>query len=177
VLSIKSVEQGICSNFLGALEEDQTVKACLKRNPDFHFPKKAKQVIMIATGTGIGPFLGMIQNNTSRSDITLYWGGKYEKSLDLYKEYLDDWMGTGKLNALHTAFSRQNGSKKYVQHLIQRDAEDVASMLENGGVVMICGSIAMQHGVTEALSTICETSIGKPLSFFTNRKQIRVDCY
>lgn len=177
VLSIKSVEQGVCSNYLGALVQDQTVKACLKRNPAFHFPQKTKQVIMIATGTGIGPFLGMIQNNTAGADITLYWGGKYEKSLDLYKAYLDDWIGAGKLNALHTAFSRQNGSKKYVQHLIQRDAEDVAMLLENNGVIMICGSIAMQHGVTEALSAICETSMGKPLSFYINRKQVRVDCY
>ncbi|MEM6647984.1 MAG: flavodoxin domain-containing protein, partial [Bacteroidota bacterium] len=177
VLSIKSVEQGICSSYLGASEHDQTIKAYLKRNPEFHFPRKAKQVVMIATGTGIGPFLGMIENNTFGADIALYWGGKYEQSLDLYRAHLDAWMGAGKLNALHTALSRQHENKKYVQHLIERDAKAIAGLLEKDGVVMICGSIAMQQGVTEVLTTICETTIGKPLSFFINRNQVRMDCY
>ncbi|MEM8486701.1 MAG: PepSY domain-containing protein [Bacteroidota bacterium] len=177
VLSIKWLEQGRCSNYLSASEQNQTITGHLKRNPDFHFPQKKRPVVMIATGTGIGPFMGMIENNILGSDITLYWGGKYDKSLKLYKNYIDDWIEDGKLTSLHTAFSRQYGNKKYVQHLIERDAEKVAHVLKSKGVVMICGSIAMQQGVTTVLSVICEKSLGKPLNFFINRQQVRMDCY
>lgn len=177
VLSIKKHEQGICSTYLNDLEPNATVTAHLKRNSDFHFPQKAKQVVMIATGTGIGPFLGMIQNNISQKEISLYWGGKYEKSQELYNDYLENWLRDGKLRALNTAFSRQYEEKIYVQHLIERDAGKIADMLKNKGVVMICGSTTMQQGVTDVLSEICESSIGQPLSFFINKKQIRMDCY
>jgi sulfite reductase (NADPH) flavoprotein alpha-component len=50
----------VCSNFLNNFTESKTIKAKIKRNLDFHFPAYANEVIMIANGTGIAPFIGMI---------------------------------------------------------------------------------------------------------------------
>ena len=42
---------------------------------------------------------------------------------------------------------------------------------------MICGSMAMLKAVNEVLEQVCRTHLGKPLSYFENRKQIKTDCY
>ena len=63
VLSVKKHALGICSNYLHKLSKTDVIKGTIQENKKFHFPKKIKNVILIANGTGIAPFLGMIQEN------------------------------------------------------------------------------------------------------------------
>ncbi|MCH2034367.1 MAG: PepSY domain-containing protein [Tenacibaculum sp.] len=171
LLSIRKHELGLCSNYLYNLQRGESIKAFIKRNPSFHFPKKASKVIMIATGTGIAPFLGMISEQRTTS-IDLYFGLRTKKSLELYKDILRENL----LDNLYTVYSREANEKRYVQDVIQTQIDTIISDLENGAVIMICGAIAMQNEVF----SILEEALSKrnqALSFYEKRKQILVDCY
>lgn len=177
LLSVKRHAQGLCSNYLNNLKIGEEINASWVKNKDFRFPKKAPKVLMISTGTGIAPFLGMLQQNTQKTEIELYWGGRSEASLALYREAIETHLATQKLTQFVPVFSRASAEKNYVQHQLLRNKIEVARTLQMGGTLMICGSIAMQKEVTVVLETICQTELQKPLSFFQNKGRLKMDCY
>ena len=68
-LSVKLVAQGVVSNLLNDLPIGETLRAVIEPNPNFHFPKKAPQVVCIANGAGMAPFLGMIEEIPTKSPL------------------------------------------------------------------------------------------------------------
>ncbi|MDO6811164.1 PepSY domain-containing protein [Zobellia galactanivorans] len=177
VISIRRHDKGLCSNYLHQLTQGEKLTATVVKNRNFHFPKHAKKTVFIATGTGIGPFLGMIQENIKKREIHLYWGARTKDSFNLYKDYIEEAMREGKLTDFKAAYSRQQAEKIYVQNLIQRDKDLFLDVLKNKGCIMICGSIAMQKEVLEELQLLSHEYLGKDLSHYQNRKQIKMDCY
>ncbi|MFD2822649.1 PepSY domain-containing protein [Lacinutrix iliipiscaria] len=175
-LSVKHYENGLGSNFLYNFQLGQTFKARIINNAAFHFPKKAPRVIMIANGTGIAPFLGMIQQNKKHVETHLYYGLRQKASLELYQDILKENLQTKHLSNMQLAFS-QEGKKTYVQHLIKHDAKFIAETLKNKGVILICGSLLMQKEVLQTLNDICKQEGQQSLSTFKNQGQIQTDCY
>ena len=175
-LSVKLVAQGVVSNLLNDLPIGETLRAVIEPNPNFHFPKKAPQVVCIANGAGMAPFLGMIEENTDKKPLTLVWGCRREASLELYRPYIDPYIEEGKISTYWQAVSRE-GDKFYVQDIIHREGSFFANLLAEGGVVMICGSMAMLKAVKETLEEVCHFHLRKPLSYFENNGQIKTDCY
>lgn len=173
-LSVKLHENGLGSGFLETLNKGDHFKARIVKNTAFHFPKKASKVILIANGTGIAPFLGMIDQNTKHTETHLYYGLRQNSSFNLYRAALKEAQNKKQLSKLHLAFSQQS-PKTYVQDLLQRDALQIAEALKNNAVIMICGSLAMQKDVLAVLNTITTQHLNQPLSAFT--KQIKTDCY
>ncbi|MBM1106624.1 PepSY domain-containing protein [Aurantibacter crassamenti] len=176
-ISVKRHDKGVCSTYLQGLEIGTNLTASIIENKDFHFPAKSKQTILIATGTGIGPFLGMIKNNVAKKGIHLYWGGRTEESFKLYKPIISSALENGSLTSFKPAYSRTQIEKTYVQNLIKKDAVYIAESLRKKGCVMICGSITMQKEVLKELQEICAKYLNKDLSFYQNRNQIKMDCY
>ena len=176
-IAIKKHEYGICSNYLDHLDIDNQIEAYTIKNKGFHFPKRTKNVIMICTGTGIGPFLGMIENNTKKKSIHLYWGARTSASFNLYQNFIQNNLDAQKLSLFKPAYSRENNTKIYVQDLIRQDQFFIAKVLQEKGVIMICGSLAMQKEVLLKIDSICTEILGKNLSYYQNKKQIKMDCY
>ncbi len=176
-ISVKKHTQGICSTMLGQLKKGKLLSARVVKNRHFYLPKNTKDVVLIATGTGIGPFLGMIASNTARRKLYLYWGGRTPESLDLYKTHINKALFKKRLHHFTPAYSRMQSEKIYVQHLIKKDRDKIADIFRRGGCVMICGSIVMQREVMKELRNICNTYLKKDLSHYQNRKQIKMDCY
>ena len=172
-LSIKLHSKGICSNYLFGLNHDDVIKAELIVNDKFHYPKKDKIAILIANGTGIAPFLGMLYNPGKKY---LYWGGKSKKSFQLYEHFLNSAKGESNLIDFKSAFSREKGKKRYVQNLVERDAKLILSVLENGGTLMLCGSVQMQNDVLSVLGRLCEKK-EKQLNHYQMYGQLLMDCY
>ncbi|WP_421828635.1 PepSY domain-containing protein [Larkinella sp.] len=175
-LSVRLHPGGLGSGFLHALTPGETVRARIVNNGHFHFPKKSPVVVMIANGTGIAPFLGMIGQNTQKTPCHLYGGFRQRASFDLYRDFLEESRSAQKLTNLHLAYSRE-GEKQYVSNLIARDADFIGNVLASNGVIMICGSLAMQKDVIELLETICQTKTGQSVSFYQSHGQILMDCY
>lgn len=175
-LSVKRHINGEVSNFLNELKIGTILEASIQKNQKFHFPKKAKQVVCIANGTGIAPFIGMIEGNNKKIPLTLFWGCRTKESFQIYEKFIQKELKTSRLSEMHVAFSREE-NRCYVQGLVQQKAVFFADLLEKGGVIMICGSVAMQQEVTQVLDEICSDRLKRNLRFFQDKGQLKMDCY
>ncbi|GAB3547301.1 hypothetical protein GCM10027577_22020 [Spirosoma fluminis] len=175
-LSVRLHPNGLGSSFLHELTPGQTIQARIVSNEHFHFPKKASVVVMIANGTGIAPFLGMIDQNKQQIPCHLYCGFRASSSFTLYQDFLEASQIMKQLSSLHLAYSRE-GNKQYVSDLLSRDTDFIASVLSQKGVVMICGSLSMQKDVLALIDTICQTRFGQSVSHYQSHGQILMDCY
>lgn len=167
-LVVKKHESGLGSTLLSELKSGDLLEAKIVPNPAFHFPKKAKEVILIANGTGIAPFLGMVQENTGKKPLHLYVGFRYKTDFTAqYEACLNEAASLGKISSFHFAYSRAE-NYSYVMDLILQDAGKFVRVVQNGGVIMLCGSLAMQRDVEKILEEILgELPAGQLLS----------DCY
>lgn len=175
-LSVKLYEHGLGSVFLNSLNNGDSIKARLIKNRHFRFPKKASRVVMICNGTGIAPFLGMINENRSKTAIDLYCGFRTSASFALYEDFLEEQLTNKRLNTYKLCLSRE-GKKEYVSHRLLKDKEYIWNILYTGGAVMICGSLTMQTDVLKALEMICQDNGNTSLETFIASNKILTDCY
>ena len=174
VLSVKKHDLGICSNYLHELSKTGVIKGTIQENKKFHFPKKIKDVILIANGTGIAPFLGMIQEN-KKARIHLFWGGKTKKSLELYNKYIISALENKTLTSFHIAYSQDQ--QTYIQKTLQSETVLVSNTLRRNGAILVCGSLSMQFGVEKVIAEIASQELNLTIEELKNNKQIRTDCY
>ena len=152
-ICVRKLEGGLCSEFLHGLQPGGRMDAFIQLHPDFRPVAGNAPVILIGSGTGIGPLAGFIRNNTGKHPMFLYWGGRDPASDFLYKPELDTYLADGRLTGLHAAFSRvQNGA--YVQDRVLADATQLRQLLEQGGQVLVCGSRAMAKSIAQALDDV-----------------------
>lgn len=107
LLCIKKHPFGVGSQLLLNLNKKDILTANIEKNKEFNFPKKAKEVILIANGTGIAPYLGMLDSNIKTH---IFCGLRTKASAEVYKPYLNT-------NTIHFAFSKE-GNRFYVQDSI-----------------------------------------------------------
>lgn len=175
-LSVKLHEGGLGSQYLYDLKVGDTFQGRIDTNAHFHFPADAKDVLMVSNGTGIAPFLGMIDEQNGDANVYLYCGFRDQVSFDLYEQNIVKNAADGKLKAFHLARSRE-GERQYVRDLLQRDADLVADVLGRDGVIMLCGSLSMQNNVVELLEAICTERLGKSVSYYQSHGKVLMDCY
>ncbi|MFY0714964.1 PepSY domain-containing protein [Seonamhaeicola sp. NFXS20] len=178
VMSIKKHNKGKCSSELSELNYNNMITATIKQNSKFHFPKEANEVILIANGTGIAPFLGMLNEEKHHNTKTyLFWGGRTKQSFKLYTNIIDKAFYNKKLSGLFVSFSREESKKKYVQNALIEKEDLVCRVLKNNGVIMICGSIAMKNDVLKTLNIITQQHLNCSISKYENNNKILTDCY
>ena len=176
-LMVKLHPGGLGSEFLYGLQENASIPARVVINPGFHLPAKAPAVVMIANGTGIAPFLGMIGENKKQVPLRLYAGFRHNNTLSQqYRDFADAEMAAGRLTDFLIAFSREE-NRHYVMDLIRSDAGFFAEHLSRKGVIMICGSLAMQKDVEAVLDALCREKNGQELNFYKEQGQLLSDCY
>ncbi|PIF29868.1 sulfite reductase (NADPH) flavoprotein alpha-component [Flavobacterium sp. 9] len=176
-LVVKLHPHGLGSGFLNNLEPGNTIKARIINNGAFHFPKKASKVALISNGTGIAPFLGMIEQNKKKIETHLYSGFRMETEMVLgYKNFTSEMIEKKQLHNFHLALSRES-NQFYVMDLINRDAAFFTDLLQQNGVIMICGSLAMQKDVESILDNLCLAKKMKSISEYKENGQILTDCY
>ncbi|MFV8326830.1 PepSY domain-containing protein [Flavobacterium sp. ZS1P14] len=176
-LVVKLHPSGLGSGYLYGVEPGSIIKARIIRNNAFHFPKKTSNVALISNGTGIAPFLGMIEQNKKKTVIHLYCGFRQETETVLgYKKFASDRIQKQQLKSFHLALSRE-GNHYHVMDLIKRDADFFIDLLLQGGVVMICGSLAMQRDVESVLDALCLGKTARSVSEYKANGQVLTDCY
>ncbi len=139
--------EGVASTYLERHAGEQTIDAFVKDSKSgFRLPgDPSKPIVMIGPGTGLAPFRGFLQERESlRRDgkplgrAILFFGCRHPDRDYLYREELERWAAE-EIVELHVAFSRAGAEKRYVQHDIAAHADDVWSVLDNDGVVYVCG--------------------------------------
>ncbi|VZI19821.1 unnamed protein product [Fusarium fujikuroi] len=119
-------------------------------------------ILMFGPGTGVAPFRGFVRERvamhrqgTSFAPMTLFNGCRKRTEDFLYeKEWKAYASELGSKFRMYTAFSREQKHKVYVQDLILQQSKDIASLIQNGGHVYVCGDVGMGRGVTETLCKV-----------------------
>jgi sulfite reductase (NADPH) flavoprotein alpha-component len=136
--------QGVASGHLGERAPvGATIPIFLHENNAFRLPEDTSApVIMIGPGTGIAPFRAFLEERQATGqtgDNWLFFGEQRSVSDYLYKEQFLGMEKDGLLTKLHTAFSRDQGKKVYVQDRMQENAAELYAWLERGAYFYVCG--------------------------------------
>jgi len=190
-------KKGVCSNFLCDAKPFSTLKVAGPVGKTMLMPKDLeKDVIMVATGTGIAPFRSFLRRLFVEDTVSRHmFGGMAWLVLGvpttsgiLYKNELDEMMKNARPSQLKIdyAISREmrnsiDGGKLYVQHVIAQKAAEFFSRLDNGAVVYFCGLKGMMPPILETLKKVAEEEHGlnwdEKLSVWKKNGQWHVEVY
>ena len=159
----RGIYKGICSNYLAGRRAGETIHATVRETKaGFRLPDDASvPIIMIGPGTGLAPFRGFLQERAARKakgatlgPAMLFFGCRHPDRDYLYADELKAFAADG-ITELHTAFSRADGPKTYVQNLVAAQQDRVWSLIENGAIIYVCGDGGkMEPDVKAALVAI-----------------------
>lgn len=170
-LLCKYLEGGKCSEFWKNLKYNDVLEATIEPNPNFHLQNK--HAILICNGTGIAPFLGMI-NKENVQDISLYAGFRYREELT---EKLHSDLKNSQLSELHWVYSGEIGGTR-ITNLLESDATKLLDHLMNNQVVMICGALALKEEVETIIKNeIKKQNLSITLEDFYLNHLLKADCY
>jgi cytochrome P450/NADPH-cytochrome P450 reductase len=159
----RGVYKGVCSNYLAGRRAGDTIHATVRETKaGFRLPDDPSvPIIMIGPGTGLAPFRGFLQERADRKakgaslgQAMLFFGCRSPEQDYLYSDELKAFAASG-ITELHTAFSRADGPKTYVQHQVAAQKDRVWSLIEKGAIVYVCGDGGkMEPDVKAALVAI-----------------------
>jgi cytochrome P450 / NADPH-cytochrome P450 reductase len=139
--------RGICSNHLASRRAGETIHATVRETKaGFQLPDDPSvPIIMVGPGTGLAPFRGFLQERAARKakgatlgPAMLFFGCRHPEQDYLYEDELKAFAADG-ITELHTAFSRAESPKTYVQNLIAAQQERVWTLIEQGAIIYVCG--------------------------------------
>ncbi|KAG9234520.1 hypothetical protein BJ875DRAFT_441185 [Amylocarpus encephaloides] len=160
---LKKIRQGLCSRYVASLPEGTLLHVGLETgtmNQEKYLPNYP--VILIGPGTGLAPLRSLIHQrakcptneNQIRQPAMLFYGGRNKEADFLYA---DEWKDKTLGVTVHTAFSRDQREKIYVQDIIRKEGRAVWEMLRKNAVIYVCGSSGnMPKAVREAIIDIME---------------------
>merc|ERR1711965_204048 len=99
---------GECSTWLDSLHVGHQFEARIQMNPKFHISQTTQggATTFICNGSGIGPFLGMIESLQDDARATLVWGVKKRDHARFAEGILDQAMMRGALIRLELITSQ-----------------------------------------------------------------------
>jgi cytochrome P450 / NADPH-cytochrome P450 reductase len=169
----RGIYKGICSNYLADRHAGDTIYATVRETKaGFRLPDDSSvPIIMIGPGTGLAPFRGFLQERAARKakgatlgEAMLFFGCRHPDQDFLYADELKA-MAAGGITELFTAFSRAEGPKTYVQHVLAAQKDKVWSLIEQGAIIYVCGDGSkMEPDVKAALVVIFREKSGSDAS-------------
>ena len=168
---VDPTKMGVCSNFLCSAKSGDTVQVAGPVGKTMLLPDdSSKDIIMVATGTGIAPFRGFLhrlfmENTVARHMFTgrawLILGVPVTGGL-LYPQEIAVMQANAAVGNLEVtyAISREmknsSGGKLYVQDVLAERAEELFRRLDAGAVIYFCGLKGMMPGILEALENVAQ---------------------
>jgi sulfite reductase (NADPH) flavoprotein alpha-component len=144
------------------LQPGDGFNARLNPHPDFHAPEDINRpLILIASGCGIAPFMGFIEQreySVSAGPVWLIYGNRWQAVDYLYREQLESQQNLGVITRLDTVFSRDQETPRYVTHRMREEGETLVRwLLEEDAALYVCGrGSTLGQGVDQALREILE---------------------
>ncbi|HEV2482675.1 MAG TPA: flavodoxin domain-containing protein [Puia sp.] len=155
----EETKYGLCSDGLSQLRQGQTIEFYIHHNSQFRLPAPDADIIMIGPGTGIAPFRSFLAERDARGAAGrnwLFFGDRHFTTDFLYQTEIQDWVKTGVLTRINTAFSRDQVRKVYVQHKMENQSADLFRWLESGAHLYVCGakepmSVDVEHTLLDII--------------------------
>mmetsp|Transcript_9400 Transcript_9400/g.19747 ORF Transcript_9400/g.19747 Transcript_9400/m.19747 type:complete len:458 (-) Transcript_9400:284-1657(-) len=166
---VDRTKKGVCSNFLCDAAPGTQIAVSGPVGKTMLLPSDPERdVIMVATGTGIAPFRGFLHRLYTEHTVARHlFGGRAWLILGvpttgslLYKAEFDAMQRQDARNSLRIdyAISREmsnaGGGKLYVQDVLAENAGELFQKLEEGAVIYFCGLKGMMPGILEALEKV-----------------------
>ena len=165
----RGIYRGVCSNYLAGRRVGDIIHATIRETKaGFRLPDDTSvPIVMIGPGTGLAPFRGFLQERAARKakgatlgPAMLFFGCRHPDQDFLYADELKKFAADG-IAELHTAFSRAEGPKTYVQNLVAAQKDKIWSLIEAGAIVFVCGDGGkMEPDVKAALMSIHREKTG-----------------
>jgi len=165
------VKKGVCSNFLCDTKAGDEIKMTGPVGKAMLLPEEdpKKNLIMVATGTGIAPYRAFIRRLFTEDTpaagaykgLAWLFLGVANSDAILYDEEWQEVLKNNDNFRLDYALSREatnkKGGKMYIQDKVEEYADEVFDMLDNGSAVMyFCGLKGMMPGIEEMLKGVAE---------------------
>ena len=157
---IKRIREGICTRYLAQLPVGTRLKVELKQEGRFESKDEiaTKKHLLIGAGTGIAPLRALIHEKSefglNGGHTTLVFGAR-NSQLDYF--FHDEWSNIlSERLEVHTAFSRDQKEKIYVQDRIRDQWQKVSKlMLDPTSTIIVCGASGqMPKAVRQALTDV-----------------------
>lgn len=146
---------GVCTHFLCDIVplNQPVVPVYIQPHHGFTLPPQSDfSIIMIGPGTGVAPFRAFMQErivHNAQGKNWLFFGECNQSTDYYYSDYWTDLEKQGKL-VVHTAFSRDQESKIYVQHRMLENGKDLYQWIEEGAYIYVCGDASRMAKDVEA---------------------------
>jgi sulfite reductase (NADPH) flavoprotein alpha-component len=163
--------QGVASGHLGERAPAGAVLPIyLHENKAFRLPEDTRApIIMVGPGTGIAPFRAFLEERQATGQTGqnwLFFGEQRSVSDYLYKDQFLAMHASGLLTNLHTAFSRDQHKKVYVQDRMAENAAELYAWLERGACFYVCGDASrMAKDVELALLDVIANGSNRTLEY------------
>lgn len=179
---------GIASNYLAGLRDGSVLYLSIQpAKPLFHPPADVKTtpIIMICSGSGLGPFRGFIQDriisqrqrNSTLAPALLFFGCRNPGDL-LYEDEFKSWETLGSVN-IKRAYSREPAHVdamgcKYIQDRLDVEKRLIRELWQEEAVIYVCGSRKMADGVRSVLEKVLSPASARTASFPDSRYVVEV---
>jgi len=154
--------EGVATTYLAdRIDKETLVPMFVHVAKGFRLPEETeKSIIMVGPGTGVAPFRAYLQERKAVGAPGKNWlfFGEQRSACDyFYREEFESLQKEGVLTKLHTAFSRDQAYKVYVQQRLLENSKDIYAWLQEGAHFYVCGDEArMAKDVDLALHQIVE---------------------
>ena len=178
--------QGVASNYLLGLSPGSILRISIKNsNAQFRPPVDMARspVIMIASGSGLGPFRAFLQerelNRRGENPLAralLFFGCRGPDKDDLYRNEFDEFERHGIVRIVR-AYSTNPGHPeargcRYIQEALLLERAEVTQLWNVGAFIYICGGLQMVKEVKEKLECVLHGQSGS--SAFTPDESARI---
>ncbi len=162
------LRKGVASTLLSdRVAAGQSLRVFVHKNHGgFTVPADANApMIMVGPGTGIAPFVAFLQERHAAKcpgPNWLFFGDQKQACDFLYESELNEYVASGLLTRLDTAFSRDGENKVYVQDRMRESGKELWDWLQRGAYFFVCGDASrMASDVDKALVAIVAEHGGK----------------
>nr|WP_221247875.1 sulfite reductase subunit alpha [Brevundimonas basaltis] len=146
---------GLASGWLTRdLALGEPVDMRVRTNRSFHGPPPETPLILVGNGTGLAGLRAhwRARAGAAHGGAWLMFGERTSAHDAFLDAELRTALASGELTRLDRAFSRDPGDGRYVQKLIEQNADELAAWIDRGAVILVCGSLeGMSAGVHAAL--------------------------
>jgi len=150
---------GAASGYLTRrIDAGDEIQVYIAENPAFSLPADGDTaLILIGTGSGIAPYRAFLQERQATGATGPVWLVFGNRNFHRDFLYQSDWLKyrkAGLLERVSLAFSRDTNATAYVQDRLAEEGAELFRWLSEGARIYVCGCVAMEKGVSEALHGI-----------------------